>query len=81
MPEIEVELPDRIDGEIDRLVDQGDFLNRERAVEELLQMGMSAFDTGSDDSDETAEADMFTNTVDEQTDPAMQDDLDDEYTF
>lgn len=83
MPEIEVDLPDRIDGEIDRLVDQGDFLNRERAVEELLQMGMSAFNTGEDsESDATAaDADMFTSAVDEQQDPAMQDDLDDEYTF
>lgn len=81
MPEIEVDLPDRIDGEIDRLVDQGDFLNRERAVEELLQMGMSAFDTGEESDSETADADMFTSAVDEQQDPAIQDDLDDEYTF
>jgi Arc/MetJ-type ribon-helix-helix transcriptional regulator len=43
MPEVEVSLPDRIDSEIARLVDQGEFLNREQAVEELLSMGVSAY--------------------------------------
>ena len=42
MPEVEVSLPDRIDSEISRLIDQGEFLNREQAVEELLSMGVSA---------------------------------------
>ncbi|PSQ33617.1 CopG family transcriptional regulator, partial [Halobacteriales archaeon QS_9_70_65] len=32
MPDVEVSLPDRIDSEIDRLIEQGEFLNREQAV-------------------------------------------------
>ena len=43
MSDVEMSLPDRIDSEIDRLVEQGDFLNPEQAVEELLTMGVSAY--------------------------------------
>jgi Arc/MetJ-type ribon-helix-helix transcriptional regulator len=80
MPSFEVMLPDRIDSQIDRLVEQGDFLNREKAIEELLTMGMSAYDTNEETTEEPGE-DLFTQAVDEQQDPAMQDDPDDGYTF
>lgn len=81
MAELEVTLSDRLDSEIDRLVDQGDFLNREQAIEELLSMGVSAYDT--DDEEETIEPDeeMFTQAVNERQDPAMDDEPGDEYSF
>jgi len=81
MAELEVTLSDRLDSEIDRLVDQGDFLNREQAIEELLSMGVSAYDT--DDEEEPIEPDeeMFTQAVNERQDPAMDDDPGDEYSF
>ncbi|MFB6135843.1 MAG: CopG family transcriptional regulator [Halobacteriaceae archaeon] len=79
MPQIDVKLPDRINDQIDRLVEQGEFLNREQAVEELLSMGMSAYDT-SDESDEVSSEELFTQAVEDQQDPAMRDD-DDEYTL
>jgi Arc/MetJ-type ribon-helix-helix transcriptional regulator len=80
MPEIEVTLPDRIDGEIDRLVESGEFLNREQAVEELLSMGVSAYDVTTEDGREEEPNEMFSQTVEEQQDPAMQEDTD-EHTF
>ncbi|MFH5802201.1 ribbon-helix-helix domain-containing protein [Haladaptatus sp. CMAA 1911] len=71
MATFEVALPDRIESDIDRLVEQGDFLNREQAIEELLTLGLSAQETG-DESDEELDEDLFTQAVDEQQDPADQ---------
>jgi len=83
MAEIEVDLPDRIDGEINRLVESGEFLNRERAIEDLLQRGVSAYDVDEEAGGmEEMEEDLFTQAVDDQQDPAMQDDHnEDEPTF
>lgn len=71
-------LSDRIDSEIDRLVAQGEFLNREQAVEELLTMGVSTYQTDTDD--EPLEEDLFTQVTEDQQDPAARQDQDD-YTF
>lgn len=79
MPDVEVSLPDRIDSEIDRLVNQGEFLNREQAVEELLTMGVSAY---APTEEEDQEEKLFTQMTDDQQDPAArQDDEGDEYTL
>ncbi|GAB7093213.1 hypothetical protein JCM30237_03650 [Halolamina litorea] len=81
MAQIEVDLPDRITGELNRLVESGEFLNRERAVEDLLQRGVSAYDIEEEPAEEL-ESDLFTQTVEDQQDPAMQEGGgDDEPTF
>ena len=81
MAQIEVDLPDRIDGELNRLVESGEFLNRERAIEDLLQRGVSAYDIEEEPAEEL-DSDLFTQTVEDQQDPAMQDEpSDDEPTF
>ena len=81
MPDVEVSLPDRIDSEIDRLVEQGEFLNREQAVEELLSMGVSAY-APTDEADQQEGEDLFTQMTDDQTDPAArEDDEGDDYTL
>lgn len=80
MPTVEVSLPDRVDSEIDRLVEQGDFLNREQAIEELLSMGMSAYDT-TGSTDREANEEWVTQAMEDQQDPAMQDEFDDERTL
>lgn len=79
MSRVEVTISDRLDGDIDRLVDDGEFMSREKAMEELLTLGLSAYDTGdrTDEPDEMA----YTNTGMDQEDPAKRDDPDDEYTF
>jgi len=81
MPEVEVALPDRIESEINRLVDQGEFINREQAIEELLSMGVSAYSMSEESTPEEGE-ELFTQAVEEQQDPALQDEGgEDEYTF
>jgi len=82
MPKVEVSLPDRIETEISRLIEQGEFVNRDQAVEELLTMGVSAYDVEEDSETTVAEEDLFTQAVEDQHDPAMQDEpQDDGYTF
>jgi Arc/MetJ-type ribon-helix-helix transcriptional regulator len=77
MPKVEVSLPDRVETEIDRLVEQGEFVNRDQAVEELLSMGVSAYDV-EEETEEPGE-DLFSQTVEDQHDPAMTDEPDDGY--
>lgn len=45
MPRVEVTLPDRIDAQISNLVEQQDeFVSRDEAAEELLEMGLRAYE-------------------------------------
>jgi Arc/MetJ-type ribon-helix-helix transcriptional regulator len=82
MPKVEVTLSDRTESELQRMVDQGEFLNRDQAVEELLTMGLSAYDTDVDSSDDRPDEELFTQVVEEQQDPAQLDDAQgDDYTF
>jgi Arc/MetJ-type ribon-helix-helix transcriptional regulator len=81
MPTAEVSLPDKLDSEITQLVEQGEFLNREQAVENLLSMGISVYDDTASTSDEPGE-EVFSQTAEEQHDPAMDDGpSDDGYTL
>jgi Arc/MetJ-type ribon-helix-helix transcriptional regulator len=80
MPKVEVSLPDRINGEISRLVEQGEFVNQDQAVEELLSMGMSAYSTTSDDSQEP-DQNLFSQAVEDQQDPAARSDTGDDYSL
>lgn len=74
MADIGVDLPDRILSDIDRLVEQGEFLNREQAVEELLTMGVSAYETTPEDDSTSVDEELFTQAVEDQQDPAMRED-------
>ncbi|MBS3760849.1 DUF7120 family protein [Halodesulfurarchaeum sp.] len=71
MPESEVTLPDGVTSDIDRFVESGEFLNWDQAVEELLTLGLSAYQTEEDTGSEES---VFTGTVDDQVDPAIADD-------
>ncbi|WP_135305249.1 ribbon-helix-helix domain-containing protein [Haloarcula amylovorans] len=79
MSRIKVSLPDQVDSDIDRLVEQGEFINRDQAVEELLSRGISAYNTTTEDDTTDVDDEMFGQTTNEQQDPAMQDD--DEFGF
>lgn len=80
MPTVEIVVPDKMDTEIAQLVEQGEFLNREQAIEELLSMGISAYSTGDSSTTNPGE-DVFTQSMDDQHDPAMDTNQDDDYTF
>jgi Arc/MetJ-type ribon-helix-helix transcriptional regulator len=80
MPTFEISLPDKIETDIQSLVEQGEYLNREQAVEDLLTRGISAYKTTTDTA-ESGLDDGFTGGFDEQQDPAMRDEADDGYQF
>ncbi len=82
MSRVKVSLPDQTASEISRLVEQGEFLNEDQAIEELLTLGVQAYETDESQEPELGE-DEFSTMTDEQTDPALQDeDLGGEdYTF
>ena len=80
MATFEIPISDRIDSEIDRLVQQGEFLNREQAVEELLTMGVSTYSTPNETEDGLDDG-LFSQVTDDQQDPAQRDDLNDGYSF
>jgi len=77
---IEISLPDQTYAEITRLVDQGEFLDEDKAFEELISMGMSAYDTTEEEPEEVDD-EMLSQTFDDRTDPAMEDDVDDDPMF
>lgn len=72
MPESEVTLPDQVTSDIDRFVESGEFLNWDQAVEELLTLGLSAYQ--SEDEELTTDESVFTGAVEDQQDPAIADD-------
>ena len=71
MPKVEITIPEHLEMQIAQLVEQGEFLNREEAVEELLSTGLKAYKTSG--------------PVDDEQEPGFGDDgmmgHDDEYVF
>ena len=71
MPKVEITIPDRLEMQIAQMVEQGEFLNREEAIEELLATGMKAYKTSG--------------PMDDDEEPGLEDDgmmgHDDEYVF
>lgn len=78
MPTYEVSLPDKMESKINRVVQEGDFLNREQAIEELLSRGISVYNTTASSSSDDSYGDSFSSGFDEQNDPALRDDAGDE---
>jgi len=75
MPKVEINVPDHLDMQITQMVEQGEFVNREEAIKDLLSAGLKAYKTsGPSDDDEQ-----------QGYDDALEDDgmmgHDDEYVF
>jgi len=80
--QIEVSLSDQTESELRRLVEQGEFISRDQAVEKLLSRGLSAYQTTEEEPVTEMDESMFDQMTDEQQDPALQDEgTGDEYTF
>ncbi|QDX40932.1 cell surface protein [Salarchaeum sp. JOR-1] len=43
MPRVEVDIPDNVEVELDRLVDEGEFVSRQEAAEEILAHGLQVY--------------------------------------
>ena len=53
MPKVEITIPEHLEMQIAQMVEQGEFLNREEAIEDLLSTGLKAYKTsGPNDEDE-----------------------------
>lgn len=48
MPKVEITIPEHLEMQIVQFVEQGDFVNREEAVEELLSVGVKAYKTSGE---------------------------------
>ncbi len=54
MPRVEITVPEHLEMQITQMVEQGEFLNREEAIEELLSTGIKSFKTsGPMDEDDS----------------------------
>lgn len=81
MPTYEVSLPDQMEDKIERVIAEGDFLNREQAIEELLTRGISVYQETSDMGGDDGFEETFGGGYDERHDPAGDDGLDGGRTF
>ena len=53
MPKVEITIPEHLEMQIAQMVEQGEFVNREEAIEDLLSTGLRAYKTsGPMDDDE-----------------------------
>jgi Arc/MetJ-type ribon-helix-helix transcriptional regulator len=70
MPKVEITIPEHLEMQITQLIEQGEFVNREEAIEDLLASGVRAYKTSGPMDDE---------------EPGLEDDgmmgHDDEYVF
>ena len=80
MPKVEINIPEHLEMQIAQLVEQGEFLNREQAYEELLKMGISAYGPAEEPGEDPGE-NLFDQRVNEQQDPAARQDEGDDYGF
>jgi metal-responsive CopG/Arc/MetJ family transcriptional regulator len=52
MPRVKMTVPEHLEMQITQMVERGEFLNREEAVEELLSTGIKAYKTSGPIDDE-----------------------------
>jgi len=43
MPKVEITIPEHLEMQIAQMVEQGEFVNREEAIEELISTGLKAY--------------------------------------
>jgi Arc/MetJ-type ribon-helix-helix transcriptional regulator len=66
MPKVNINVPEHLEMKIAKLVDEGEFVDREEAIEELLSTGLRAFKTsGPMDEDDRLEDDGMMGHDDE----------------
>ncbi|RQG97621.1 ribbon-helix-helix domain-containing protein [Natrarchaeobius oligotrophus] len=75
MPKVEITIPEHLEMQIAQMVERGEFVNREEAVEDLLSTGIKAYKTSGPMDEEEGGAGG----------PGLEDDgmmgHDDEYVF
>ncbi|WP_181684581.1 DUF7120 family protein [Halorhabdus salina] len=71
MAKVEITVPEHLEMQIAQMVEEGEFLNREDAIEDLLSTGLKAYKTSG--------------PIDDEEEPGLEDDgmmgHEDEYVF
>ena len=71
MPKVEITIPEHLERQVAQMVERGEFVNREEAIEDLLSTGIKAYKTSG--------------PMDEEEPGGLEDDgmmgHDDEYVF
>ena len=68
MPKVEITIPEHLEMQIAQMVEQGEFVNREEAIEELISTGLKAYKASGpmdDDQDHGLEDDGMMGHEDE----------------
>ena len=52
MPKVELTIPEHLEMQITQMVERGEFVNREEAIEDLLSTGIKAYKTSGPHEDE-----------------------------
>jgi metal-responsive CopG/Arc/MetJ family transcriptional regulator len=52
MPRVEITVPEHLETRITQMIEEGEFVDRKEAVEELLTTGIKAFKTGGGINDD-----------------------------
>jgi len=52
MPKVEITVPEHLEMQIAQMVERGEFVNREEAIEDLLAAGIKAYKTSGPIDDE-----------------------------
>jgi metal-responsive CopG/Arc/MetJ family transcriptional regulator len=78
MPQLEISLSDDVDMQIDQLVSQEDFVDRQDALEEILSLGIKEYQTTMES--ETRDEMEFADEMMETTERSLGED-DDGYRF
>jgi Arc/MetJ-type ribon-helix-helix transcriptional regulator len=58
MPKVQITVPEHLEMQIAQLVEKGEFVDREQAIEELLSTGLRAFKTSGPIDEEGAGSDF-----------------------
>lgn len=56
MPQVEITIPEHLEMQITQLIEQGEFVNREEAIEDLLSAGIRAYKTSGPMDEEDQDA-------------------------
>ena len=52
MPKVEINIPEHLEMQITQMIDEGEFVNREEAIENLLSTGLKAYKTSGPQTDD-----------------------------
>jgi Arc/MetJ-type ribon-helix-helix transcriptional regulator len=59
MPKVELNVPEHLEMQVAQMVEKGEFVDREEAIEELISTGLKAYKTSGPQDDDGGEPSEF----------------------